>query len=64
MTNADLIRRCSDEQLARLLSTMLLERDKFVLGKLGRFGILTRLTQVPEVSYEIVLEFMKREEQP
>ena len=64
MTNADILRRCSDEQLARLLSTMLLERDKYVLGKLGKFGILTRLTQVPAVSYEIVLEFLRREEQP
>lgn len=59
-TNADCIRAMSDEELAELLGAIIREREIILLQKLREQGVEASIVEMPELTFNAHLEWLKQ----
>ena len=59
-TNADLVRGMCDEELAELFGAIIREREIILLQELREKGVEASIVEVPELTYNAHLEWLKQ----
>lgn len=59
-TNADRIRAMRDEELAELFGAILREREIILLQKLREQGVEASIVEIPELTFNAQLEWLKQ----
>ncbi len=60
MNYGDVIRQMSDEELARMLYAVSIQKDRDIVENLRRIGLRAELVEVPAMGYSYFLSAIKK----